>query len=450
MMGKLFGTDGIRGKANAYPMTAEIALQTGRAVAHHFNNKNIGKVIIGKDTRLSGDIFEQALAAGLCSMGTEVLLAGVIPTPGVAHLCRSIPDVVAGIVVSASHNPYEDNGIKIFGGDGFKLDPSIEETLETTILSNATPALSENQTSPGRVFKLDDSMDQYRSFLKTIIPEADFSGLKAVIDCSNGASSTIAPVVFREMGLEVTCLSTNPDGKNINRNCGSEHLDTLIKKVNETKADLGLAFDGDADRMIAVDAGGRTVSGDQLIAIIAHHEKEKGSLINNTVVTTVMSNMGLGVCFERLGIHHVMSQVGDRNVMLDMKRTGAVVGGEDSGHMIFLNHHSTGDGLISALKLLQVIKSTSSSLNELAGIMTIFPQKLVNVTVREKPDITTVHEIQTAISDVEKQLTGKGRVLVRYSGTQNMCRVMVEAPTPEQTDIYSEKIAVAVRNAIGV
>lgn len=448
-MGKLFGTDGIRGKANAYPMTAEIALRTGRAVAHQFCRENHGKVIIGKDTRLSGDVFEMALAAGLCSMGVDVLLAGVIPTPGIAYLCRDMEDVAAGIVVSASHNPYEDNGIKIFDKNGFKLDPAVEEELETTILDESNVLLSENITSPGRVLILDNARDRYQAFLKQVIPGGDFSGLKAVLDCSNGASSFIASDLFKSLGLDVTVLSAGPDGKNINRNCGSEHLETLIETVKTSQADLGLAFDGDADRLIAVDASGRPVSGDQLIAITAWHEKNQGSLSNDTVVTTVMSNMGLGVCFRDLGISHVMAQVGDRNVMLDMKRTGASVGGEDSGHMIFLNHHSTGDGLISALKLLQVMKSTDRSLADLAGIMTIFPQKLVNVTVKEKPDISTVTDVQNAITDVEKQLDGKGRVLVRYSGTQNMCRVMVEAPTVELTDVFAEKIADAVRRSIG-
>jgi phosphoglucosamine mutase len=448
-MGKLFGTDGIRGNANTYPMTAEIALRTGRAIAHHFNKKSDRKVVIGKDTRLSGDIFEHALAAGLCSMGTEVLLAGVIPTPGVAYLCKSMPDVAAGIVISASHNPYQDNGIKVFNGEGFKLDMDEESGLEKTILADDNLLLSENQSNPGRISILNDSNGKYRTFLKNLMPNADFSGVKAVIDCSNGASSSVAPTLFNDMGLDVTPLFTTPDGKNINNGCGSEHLQAMIEKVKETKSDLGLAFDGDADRMIAVDKFGNTVTGDQLIAIIAKNEKENGHLDNNTVVTTVMSNMGLGACLGQLGIRHIMAQVGDRNVMLDMKKTGAVVGGEDSGHMIFLNHHSTGDGLISALKLLQIIKTTNSPLHELAEIMTVYPQKLVNVTVKEKPEIHNVQEIQNVISDVESQLTGKGRVLVRYSGTQNMCRVMVEAPTTEQTELYARQIAGAVQKVIG-
>ena len=449
-MGKLFGTDGIRGPANTYPMTAEIALRTGKALSRHFKKKHGDKVVIGKDTRLSCDIFEHALAAGLCSMGMDVLLTGVIPTPGVAFLCKSMTDVVAGVVVSASHNPYQDNGIKVFNGEGFKLDGETESMLEQMILDDKPGSCSDKPCDPGRTRTLHDAGDMYSTFLKQLLPHGDFSGIKAVIDCSNGSSSHIAPSLFKDLGLEVTALSTSPDGKNINHGCGSEHLETMIEKVRETRSDIGLAFDGDADRMIAVDHQGRVVTGDQLIAIIACHEKEKNQLVRDTVVTTVMSNMGLGACLKNHGIDHIMSQVGDRNVMLDMVRTGAVVGGEDSGHMIFLNHHTTGDGMVSALKLLDVIKKTSKPLHELARIMTVFPQKLVNVNVKEKPDIMTVPDICKVIRDVENKLAGQGRVLVRYSGTQNMCRVMVEAPTTDQTEHYADLIADAVKSVLGV
>ena len=448
-MGKLFGTDGIRGLANTYPMTAEIALKTGRALAVYFNKHSTGKVVIGKDTRLSGDVFEHALTAGLCSMGTDVYHAGVIPTPGVAYLARSMEDVVAGVVISASHNPYQDNGIKVFNGKGFKLDDSIETILEKIILEDDHELMTKKQNNTGRVYKQDNASSTYAGFLKNLIPGLNFSGLKAVIDCSNGSSSHIAPGLLKNMGLDVTAIFTAPDGKNINRNCGSEHLETMIETVKRTGADLGLAFDGDADRLIAVDKKGRVVTGDQLIAICAKIAMEEGQLYNNTVVTTVMSNMGLGACLKNLGINHVMSQVGDRNVMMDMIKTGAVVGGEDSGHMIFLNHHTTGDGMISALKLLEAMKRTSGSLEELSGIMTIFPQKLVNVDVREKPEIDTIPEIVDAIKKSELALAGMGRVLVRYSGTQSMCRVMVEAPTLSETKMHVESIAEVVRQVLG-
>lgn len=448
-MGTLFGTDGIRGKANTHPMTAEIALATGRALARLFNEKGKGKIIIGKDTRLSGDIFEHALAAGACSMGTDVLLTGVIPTAGIAYLSGSRPDVVAGVVISASHNPYEDNGIKVFNGDGFKLDNDTESRLEQMILEKDQEQYTKLIRHTGCVHVDDQGAEAYRTFLKGIIPGLDLSGIKAVIDCSNGASSVIAPLLFNELGLDSLVLSASPDGTNINRDCGSEHLENLVAKVNETRADIGLAFDGDADRLIAVDNKGRNVSGDQIIAICALYAHAVGTLKNNTVVTTVMSNMGLGVCLKEKNITHVMSQVGDRHVMMDMVKTGAVVGGENSGHMIFMDHHTTGDGLISALKLLSIIKQSGRSLEDLASQMPVFPQQLKNVTVSSKPDIETVPEIASAIAESEKELNGKGRVLVRYSGTQAMCRVMVEASTAEETERHVKRIADVVKAVLG-
>lgn len=448
-MGILFGTDGIRGKANTHPMTAEIALATGRAMARLFNEKGKGKIIIGKDTRLSGDVFEHALAAGACSMGTDVLLTGVIPTAGIAYLSRLRPDVVAGVVISASHNPYEDNGIKVFNGDGFKLDNNTESRLEQMILEENQEQYTKDIKQTGRIHDDDQGSETYRAFLKGIIPGLDLTGIKAVIDCSNGASSVVAPALFKELGLKAMILSASPNGTNINLNCGSEHLKSLMAKVVETKADLGLAFDGDADRLIAVDRQGREVSGDQIIAICALHAHNKGALKNNTVVTTVMSNMGLGVCLKEKGITHVMSQVGDRHVMMDMVKTGAVVGGENSGHMIFMDHHTTGDGIVSAIKLLSIIKQSGQSLEDLASQMSVFPQQLENVTVLSKPAIDTVPEIVAAIAQSEKELDGKGRVLVRYSGTQVMCRVMVEAATTEETARHVRRISDVVKNVLG-
>lgn len=447
-MGALFGTDGIRARANTYPMTAEIALKTGRALAMHFNQGKGGKIIIGKDTRLSGDIFEHALAAGVCSMGMDVYLAGVIPTPGIAYLSRTLPDVVAGVVISASHNPFQDNGIKIFKGDGFKLDNETEALIEKLILDDQDK-LTESVQETGKVFLRSEAASDYATFLKGLLQGTDFSGINVVIDCSNGASSTIAPTLFKDLGLNVTALFTEPDGKNINHNCGSEHIETMVQKVIETGAEIGLAFDGDADRLIAVDHKGRGVTGDQIIAICAAHAKEKGTLKNNTVVTTVMSNMGLGACLKERGITHVMSQVGDRHVMMDMIASGAVVGGEDSGHMIFLDHHTTGDGIISALTLLSIIKDTGRSLESLATVMTIYPQKLENVEVKSKPDIQTIPDIVAAIHKSEQELNGRGRVLVRYSGTQSMCRVMVEAPSPEETENHVRRISDVVKKVLG-
>ncbi len=450
-MGILFGTDGIRGMANTYPMTAETALKTGRAVAKFFNNDNSKKIIIGKDTRISGGVFESALIAGICSMGSDVYIAGVIPTPGISYLAASMDDVAAGIVISASHNPYHDNGIKIFKGDGYKLDDEMENQIENIILNVEHEKLTEGVSKMGVVYSLENAPENYISFLKKAVPEFDnsFIGIKAVIDCSNGASSSIAKTFFEKAGIEVTALFTKPDGLNINDNCGSEHNDTMIKKVIERKADIGLAFDGDADRLIAVDETGKVITGDQIIAICAKYAKETGLLLNNTVVTTVMSNMGLSKALSNLEIDHIMAGVGDRYVMIDMKKSGAVIGGEDSGHMIFLNHHTTGDGMLSALKLLEVIKNTGKPLSELAQIMTIFPQKLLNVDVKSKPEIDTIPEIVETIKQAENDLNGKGRVLVRYSGTQPMLRVMVEAETNEDTDKYCNMIADVVRNSIG-
>ncbi len=450
-MGILFGTDGIRGMANTYPMTAEIALKTGRAVANFFNTDNSKKIIIGKDTRISGDVFESALIAGICSMGSDVYIAGVIPTPGISYLAASMEDVAAGIVISASHNPYHDNGIKIFKGDGYKLDDDIEKKLEAIILDVKHEKITEGINQTGKVHYLDDAQGKYSSFLETAVPEFRnaFFGIKAVIDCSNGASSSIAAKFFEDAGIEVTALFTQPNGLNINDNCGSEHNDTMIEKVLETKSAVGLALDGDADRLIAVDENGKIITGDQIIAICAKYAKETGKLLNNTVVTTVMSNMGLSKTLKALDIKHVMAGVGDRYVMIEMKKNGSVLGGEDSGHMIFLENHTTGDGMLSALKLLEVMKNTSKPLSELAEIMTIFPQKLLNVDVKTKPEIDSIPEIATIIKQAENELKGKGRVLVRYSGTQPMLRVMVEAETDEDTDKYCNMIAGVVKKTIG-
>ncbi|GAB6094120.1 phosphoglucosamine mutase [Desulfatiferula olefinivorans] len=449
-MGILFGTDGIRARANTYPMTAEIALRTGRAMARFFRART-GRtaIIIGKDTRLSGDVFEHALAAGACAMGADVYLAGVIPTPGIAYLCRTLPDVTAGVVISASHNPFEDNGIKIFKGDGFKLDNEDEAVLEQMILEEHQEKQSEHVEQTGRIITYDRGSDDYETFLEHLMDDVDISGLKAVIDCSNGAASRIAPSLFSGLGLDATFLFTDPDGKNINHQCGSEHCQTMIETVVQSGADIGLAFDGDADRLIAVDHTGRVVSGDQIIAVCAAHALRKGTLTNKTVVTTVMSNMGLGACLKELGITHVTAQVGDRHVMMDMKKNGAVLGGEDSGHMIFMDHHTTGDGMISALKLLSVLSDTGRSLKNLADVMTIYPQKLENVTVRSKPPIESLPNLACVIRESEKQLAGKGRVLVRYSGTQSMCRVMVEAPSVAETEFHVTRIADAVRRELG-
>jgi phosphoglucosamine mutase len=457
---KLFGTDGIRGVANRYPITPEMALKLGRAAVSIFRNQdndvnNMCKIVIGKDTRLSGDMLELAIAAGICSMGGEVYLAGVIPTPGVAFLTSSI-NADAGIVISASHNPYYDNGIKFFNKKGFKLSDDMEAAIESEIKKavfddTANAFEQENVIQPGRVHNIENPISKYAAFLKnTIKGRNPFRSIKLVIDCSNGAASQVAPKVFKGLGADPEIIFAEPDGKNINDNCGSQHTGTLCEVVMETKADLGLAFDGDGDRLIAVDEKGKELTGDQILAICAWDMKQRGLLKNDLLVSTVMSNFGLGIALKKMGIKHITSLVGDRYVMEDMLSSGAVIGGEDSGHMIFLDYHTTGDGMLSALRLMEAMLNNSKPLSELASVMDVFPQVLLGVKVKEKPDINTIPEIVGIIKSVESDLGEQGRVLVRYSGTQPLCRIMVEGPTMEDTERDCRKIADVVRRVIGV
>jgi phosphoglucosamine mutase len=449
-MSSLFGTDGIRGLANEYPMTSEMAIKVGRAVAYFFNRKEKGrpKIIIGKDTRISGYMLEYALVSGICSMGADAYLAGVLPTPGIAYITAST-DADAGIVISASHNPFYDNGIKIFKRDGFKLSDEKEAEIEKILLSDEISLICKKMRMTGGVYRIDDAGQNYIDFLLSKVPENFCQGLKIVIDCSNGATYKVAPELFARLGAEVESLFNNPDGKNINENCGSENTSELRKIVLEKRADIGLAFDGDGDRLIAVDEKGNIVTGDQILAICAKSMKKKDQLKSNTVVSTVMSNMGLGIALEDMGIKHIKAKVGDRYVLESMIHSGAVLGGEDSGHMIFLDHQITGDGILTALKLLEALKDESKPLSELSKIMDLFPQVLINVEVKNKPDISSVPQITEAIKAAEKNLAGKGRVLVRYSGTQPLCRVMVEGPTRKTTEKYCQEIADKVKEQIG-
>lgn len=449
-MGKLFGTDGIRGLANEYPMTSEMAMKVGRAVAYFFNRKEKGspKIIIGKDTRISGYMLEYALVSGICSMGADAYLAGVLPTPGIAYITAST-DADAGIVISASHNPFYDNGIKIFKRDGFKLSDEKEAEIEKILLSDEISSVSRNTRMTGGVYRIDDAGQNYIDFLLSKVPENFCQGLKIIIDCSNGATYKVAPELFVRLGAEVETLFNNPDGKNINENCGSENTSELKKIVLERRADIGLAFDGDGDRLIAVDEEGNIITGDQILAICAKSMKKKDQLKSNTVVSTVMSNMGLGIALEDMGIKHIKAKVGDRYVLESMIHSGAVLGGEDSGHMIFLDHQTTGDGILTALKLIEALKNDSKPLSEHIKIMNVFPQVLINVEVKNKPDISSDPQITEAIKAVEKNLEGKGRVLVRYSGTQPLCRVMIEGPTRKITEKYCQEIADKIKEQIG-
>lgn len=444
-MGKLFGTDGIRGVANEHPMTAEMAMNIGRATAHLFKKRgHVPKIIIGKDTRLSGYMLENALVSGICSMGVHAIMVGVLPTPGIAFLTGSMR-ADAGIVISASHNPFQDNGIKIFGSEGFKLPDETERAIEEIVFANNLHTLHPSPSELGKAYRMEDARGRYIVFLKHAFPkECSLEGTRIVLDCSNGATYRVAPETFMELGAEVTTLFDEPNGKNINLQCGSQHPEALVKEVRKVKADVGFAFDGDGDRMIAVDETGAVMTGDRILAICAASMKKQGLLTNNLVVRTVMSNIGLGLAFESLGIDSVMTGVGDRYVIEEMQARGASIGGEDSGHLIFLQHHTTGDGIITALQLAAAMKKEGKPLSELAKIMKVFPQMLINVNVKSRPEIETVPEIMTAIREVERRLGGQGRVLVRYSGTQNMCRVMVEGPTPEETERCCREIAEVV------
>lgn len=451
-MGELFGTDGIRGVANHFPLDCETALKAGRAIAAYFDGKKdaADRFLIGQDTRISGNMLASALAAGICSMGKDVYLAGVIPTPGVAYLTAT-DGFAAGIVISASHNPFYDNGFKLFKRDGYKLSDEVERSIEQLIKDDGSLyKKSKTIQKVGRIHLVENARDNYRRFLQNCISTGPLlDGMKLVIDCSNGAASKIAPMLFEKLNTTVKSIFCRPDGININDNCGSQHPGVLAETVIAENADLGLAFDGDADRLIAVDEKGKVLSGDQVMAICAKYMKEKGQLANPVVVTTVMSNLGFGSALKKMGITHIKANVGDRYVMEEMLKAGAVLGGEDSGHMIFLDHHTTGDGMLAGLKLMQAMRSSGKTLSELAAVMTVFPQCLINVDVKSKPDINTIDAVMLAIQDVENELGDNGRVLVRYSGTQPQCRVMVEGPTVQETKFLCQQIASAVAKALG-
>jgi len=453
-MEKLFGTDGVRGMANEGNMTAEMALQIGRAIAytckeHHAEKGTRPRIIIGKDTRLSGYMLENALTAGITSMGVDVLLLGPIPTPAVAFITQSMR-ADAGLVISASHNPYFDNGIKIFARTGYKLPDEMEAEIEDLVLSGRINNIRPVAQEVGKARRIDDAMGRYIEFCKHTFPDGmTLDGMKVVLDCSNGATYKCAPLIFSELGAEVTTIHATPDGMNINDHCGSQHTQDLCMKLKGLKADVGLAFDGDGDRLIAVDENGNELTGDQIIAICTKHYKDNGLLKNNLVVGTVMSNIGFHVALKELGIETEVSDVGDRCVLELMQEKEAVLGGEDSGHIIFHNYHTTGDGIVSALQLLGIMRETGKPLSELAEVMTVFPQVLINVNVAEKPPLSEIGSLQTAIAEAEAELADLGRVLIRYSGTQPMCRVMVEGPSEELTRSIADRLVGMVKECIG-
>jgi phosphoglucosamine mutase len=447
---ELFGTDGVRGRANYAPMTAEIALSLGRAVGILFR-RHSGKhrVVIGKDTRLSCYVFENALIAGLCSMGIDTLMVGPLPTPGIAFITRTYR-ADAGIMISASHNAFYDNGIKFFSSEGYKFDDSWEYEVEKLVKNADFEAHLPNDSSLGRNKKIHDADGRYVEFVKGTFPRGKtLEGLRIALDCANGAGHRVAPLVFQELDADVHVIGNTPNGLNINRDCGSLHPEAVRKLVLEMKADVGIALDGDADRVVLVDEKGNIHDGDTILAICAIDLKEKGILSSNKVVGTVMTNLGLIKTLRNQDIDVVTTQVGDRYVIQKMLEEGLNLGGESSGHLIFSDYNSTGDALVAALQVLNVMKEKGAKLSELAKVFDRYPQSMVNVKVKEKPAIDSMLSVKCIINDVEKELTDNGRVLVRYSGTENLCRVMVEGPTLALTEEKSQMISNAIHNEIG-
>jgi phosphoglucosamine mutase len=445
-MRKLFGTDGIRGVANVHPMTTEMAMQVGRGVAFVFKNENRRhRIVIGKDTRLSGYMLENALVAGICSMGVDVLLVGPLPTPGIAFITVSMR-ADAGIVISASHNPFQDNGIKIFSRDGFKLPDRLENQIEELISSDRIASLRPTAKEVGKAFRIDDAVGRYVVYLKNSFPrEYTLEGMKIVLDCAHGASYRAAPAVFEELGAKVIALGVEPDGENINHRCGSLHPRVVTQAVKKFGADIGISLDGDADRAIFSDEKGNVVDGDQIMAFCARDLRQANRLKKNTLVATVMSNLQLDLTLRDLGIRVVRTQVGDRYVAEEMSRHGYNFGGEQSGHLIFLDYNTTGDGVLSALQVLAVMKREGKKLSELASILTPFPQVLLNVPVGHKKDPHQVPEVASRVKKIQKKLGEKGRILVRPSGTESLIRVMVEGEKAKEIRGYAEEIARCVR-----
>ncbi len=449
---RLFGTDGVRGTANVHPMTAEMALALGQALAHVFRRRGGSepRILIGKDTRLSGYMFEDALAAGICSMGVRVIQVGPMPTPGLAFLTTDMR-CDAGAMISASHNAYRDNGIKFFGHDGFKLPDEVERRIEALIASGA---LEDERVSPdeiGTARRIEDAAGRYVVFLKNTFPrELSLDGLRVVLDCANGAGYRVGPTVLEELGAEVFTLGVEPDGRNINRECGSLHPEPLVRKVRELRADAGIALDGDADRCVLVSDGGEIVDGDSVLQLCAQDMLQRGQLRGGSVVATVMSNLGLERALEALGVGLVRTAVGDRYVVEAMRNGGFNLGGEQSGHVIFLDHNTTGDGLCTALQVLAVACRSGRRLSELFAGMERFPQVLRNVRVAEKRPLESLPAFQEAVRKVENVLGSRGRVLVRYSGTESKARVMVEGEDAAQVDGFARELAEVLQRSLAI
>ncbi len=449
-MRRLFGTDGVRGIANLEPMTSETALKLGRAVAHVFQRREgRHRIVIGKDTRLSGYMLESALTSGICSMGVDVLLVGPIPSPGVAFLTRSLR-ADAGVMISASHNSYQDNGIKFFSNDGFKLPDQIERRIEALIQSNEIEHLRPTADAIGKAFRIDDAEGRYIEFVKRSLPrEMDFQGMKVVMDCAHGAGYSVFPSLVRELGAEVHVIGDEPNGTNINAGYGALCPERLQEAVRTHRGDVGIALDGDADRAVFVTEQGEVVHGDRALAAFALDMQHRGRLKRQTVVGTVMSNFGFELAMKKAGMTLLRTPVGDRYVLERMVSDGYNLGGEQSGHVIFLDYHTTGDGLIAGMQMLKLVKRSGAPLSEAVTGMDTVPQIMLCVNVKRKPDLASVPELQRAIHAGEERLNGAGRIVVRYSGTEPLVRVMVEGRDDSQIRAVADELAVAVKAAIG-
>lgn len=448
-MRKLFGTDGIRGVANVAPMDSETVLRLGRAVAHVFRrSEGRHKILIGKDTRVSGYMLETALESGISSMGVDVLVVGPLPTPGIAFMTRSMR-ADAGVVISASHNPYEDNGIKFFGADGFKLADETEHEIERLMQPGHLDELRARPDLIGKAYRIEDAIGRYTVYLKSCIErETKLDGLKIVLDSANGAAYRVAPLVFSELGATLIQLGDKPNGKNINEGCGSLYPEGMAKLVREHSADIGIAFDGDADRVVICDERGQIFDGDQILAMLAMDYKQRGTLKGGGVVGTVMSNFGLEVFLREQGLSLSRADVGDRYVLQNMQELGMNLGGEQSGHLISLDHNTTGDGLLSALLVLALMRRTEKPLSSFQTIVERYPQVLINVPVKRKPPFSELAKVSSALKSAEARLAAKGRVLLRYSGTESKARVMVECENSDLCRTVGEELAAIVREEL--
>lgn len=454
---KLFGTDGVRGVANLEPVTAETALKLGRAAAHIFSEMAAQRksanqratIVIGKDTRLSGYMLENALAAGVMSLGANVLFIGPLPTPGVAYITRSLR-ADAGIVLSASHNPYEDNGIKFFRHDGYKLDDAIERRIEHLVFSGEIESIRPTAGKIGQAKRIDDALGRYVEFAKASFPKGmTLEGLHVAVDCANGAAYKSTPCVLRELGAKLTTAHTNPDGRNINTNCGSTFPEEISRVVRESGASVGISHDGDADRVLLCDENGEVVDGDEILAIAALDALRRETLARNTLVATVMSNFGLDETLRSHGGDVLRTAVGDRYVIEAMVRENLNIGGEQSGHMIFRDFGTTGDGLVSALQILRILVETGKPLSELKSCLSKYPQAQRNLRVQRKPPLSELPEIQKLVANAEQALAGSGRVLLRYSGTEPKIRLLIEGRESNQINGFADEIAAALKASIG-